>query len=54
MKEIDDAVMMTSHKTCVKFIVAMTFAVYMLTYVIAKIGANSGKLPYFFTISSVK
>ena len=26
----------------------------MLTYVITKIGANSGKLPYFFTISSVK
>ena len=47
MEETNDAMMMTSHMTCVKFIVTMTFAVQMLTYVGAKIGANSGEIAMF-------
>ena len=47
MEETNDAMRMTSHVTRVKFIVTMTFAVWMLTYVGAKIGANSGEIAIF-------
>ena len=36
-KKTNDAIMTTSHMTCVKFIVTVTFAIYMLTYASATI-----------------
>ena len=54
MEEINDAMMMTSHMTCVKFIVTMTIAELMLTYLSAKMGANSGEIAIFLNHFSVK
>ena len=47
MEETNDSMMMTSHVLCENLFVTMTFAVYMLTYVSATIGAKCGEIPRF-------